>query len=73
MTRTHPLKELEIVLNAGVYHLDSMEDGGTDQACECLREAAETLNAYYEQLGFDQVGTPPPELLEAENQIAKRR
>jgi hypothetical protein len=69
---THPLKELEIVLNAGVYHLDSQEDGGTDDACECLRTAAEVLNGYFRQLGFDDSGYPPGELAEAEHRIAER-
>jgi hypothetical protein len=70
--RTHPLKELEIVLNAGLYHLDSGEDGGTDNACDCLRSAAEILNAYFQQLGFDDSGYPPAELAEAERRIAQR-
>lgn len=69
---THPLKELEILLNAGVYHLDSQEDGGTDNACDCLREAADTLNAYFEALGFDHSGRPPAELAEAERRITIR-
>ncbi len=69
---THPLKELEIVLNAGVYHLDSLEDGGTDNACDCLRSATDILNAYFKQLGFDDSGYPPAELAEAERRIAGR-
>lgn len=70
---THPLKELEIVLNAGVYHLDSGEDGGTDNACDCLRDAAKIVNTYFEELGFDDSGHPPAELAEAELRIAARR
>lgn len=72
-TPTHPLKELEIVLGAGVYHLDSGEDGGTDTACDCLRDAAEILDAYFERLGFDGGGQPPAELDEAERRIAERQ
>lgn len=33
---THPIKELEILLNAGVEFLDSGEDNGTDNACDCI-------------------------------------
>lgn len=69
---THPLKELEIVLNTGVHHLDSGEDNGTDNACECLRAAAEMLNAYFTALGFGDSGRPPRELAEAETRIAAR-
>lgn len=69
---THPLKELEIVLNAGLHHLDSGEDGGTDNACECLRSAADILNEYFAALGFDDSGRPPKELAEAERQITAR-
>jgi hypothetical protein len=69
---THPLKELEIVLCAGVYHLDSGVDGGTDDACECLRTASDILDAYSQQLGLDDSGYPPDELAEAERRIAER-
>jgi hypothetical protein len=69
---THPLKELEILLNAGVYHLDSQVDGGTDNACDCLQDATETLNAYFVALGFDHSGLPPAELAEAERRIETR-
>lgn len=58
------------MLNAGIYHLDSGEDGGTDNACDCLRSAAEILNAYFKQLGFDDSGSPPAELAEAEQHCA---
>ena len=69
---THPLKELEIVLNAGVFHLDSGEEGGTDNACDCLRTAAEILNGYFETVGFDDSGQAPAELIEAERRITVR-
>lgn len=72
MKATHPLKELEILLSAGVGYLDSQEDGGTDSACCCLRDAAEILDAYLETLGFDSSGIPPAELAEAERRIAAR-
>lgn len=72
MRATHPLKELEIVLHAGVHHLDSGEDGGTDNACECLREAAEILSGYFEALGFDDSGRAPVELSQAERLIAEK-
>ena len=66
---THPLKELEIVLNAGVFYLDSGGDGGTDDACDLLRTAAEILNGYMAALGFDDSGRAPAELLRAERRI----
>jgi hypothetical protein len=70
---THPLKELEIVLNAGVFHLDSGVDGGTDNACECLRTATEILNGYFEALGFDDSGRAPVGFEEMERLIMKRK
>lgn len=69
---THPLKELEVVLGAGVYHMDSGEDGGTDEALECLREAAGILNGYFKALGFDDSGRAPVELREAERLINRK-
>ena len=69
---THPLKELEVVLNAGVFHLDSGEDGGTDNACDCLRTATEILNGYFAALGFDDSGRAPVELIRAERIINNR-
>jgi hypothetical protein len=66
------LKELEILLNAGVYFLDSQEDGGIDKACDCLRDAAETLNTYFDALGFDDSGRAPAELTDAERLITAR-
>ena len=60
------------MLNAGVFHLDSGEDGGTDNACECLRSATEILNGYFEALGFDHSGQAPMELVDAERMIAER-
>ena len=70
---THPLKELEVVLNAGVFHLDSREDCGTDNACDCLRTATEILNGYFEALGFDDSGRAPVELMRAERIINNRK
>ena len=70
---THPLKELEVVLNAGVYHLDSGEDSGTDSACECLRTATEILNRYFEALGFDDSGRAPVGFEEMECELMKRK
>ena len=60
------------MLNAGVYHLDSCEYGGTDNACDCLREAAEILSQYFVKMGFDDSGNVPPELVAAERRIAVR-
>ena len=70
--KTHPLKELEILLNAGVSHLDNLVDGGTDDACDCLREGADILNHYLAELRFDDSGNAPAELQEAENKIKAR-
>lgn len=70
---THPLKELEVVLNAGVFHLDSGEDTGTDDACECLRTATEIMNEYFKALGFDDSGRAPVGFVEMERLIMKRK
>lgn len=69
---THPLKELEIVLNAGVFYLDSGGEGGMEDASELLRSAAEILNGYFNGLGFDDSGLAPLELVEAERLITNR-
>ena len=70
---THPLKEVEILINAAAYELECIErrEGGSlEDAQSHVNNALETLQRYILALKFDEVGNPSSILTHAERELA---
>lgn len=67
---THPLKALNIMLEAAVSKLAVEADRDETGAHELVHEAAETIARYFNLFGFAHTGVAPAWLSEAEDGIA---
>jgi hypothetical protein len=67
---THPLKEAHIALEAGLNGLTGEKPSEYwNEARDLLIDAENALGAYLAMLGFDVVGSVPPQLREAEDNV----
>jgi hypothetical protein len=68
--RTHPLKEVEIMLGTAVQRLDESGAGDRAAAHELFRDATYEFMRYFNLAGFDHTGRAPAWFSEAEDGIA---